>query len=507
MPYRHGAYVQEQATSLVTPVEAGAALPFVVGCAPVHNLTLAQGQTYPVNEPKLIYSFSDFVSVFGAPAAGESEEDYPLYQFAKVYIGRYGVAPVVFVNVFDPAAHRVAASTTSITLPAAGSVKVPELNVVPSTVAITLTTTTEPEEGSEDEPATTVTTYVEGTHYELSFDDGGHLVVTALTDSVSGDLMMPAGTALGFSASRMDPSAVAASDVIGGVSSAGVRTGLSLVHEVFPRFRMVPGTILAPKMSATPSVAIAIAAACTGISGHFRAMGIFDVPDTVASHTGVAGWLNASNLTLENCCCMYGNALYDGNVEPGSIHLAAVMARRDAANGDVPFWSPSNYQMLCEGLVHAGREIHLTALEAADLNGSGIVTGLNMIGGLRIWGDQTACFPGITDVKDASIPIRRMFNWIGNSLILSSWQFVSNPLRRRLIETVQDTFNCWLNGLVGKEYILGGRVTFEQGENPTTDLMQGKVTWHVYVTPPQAAKELTFLLEYDPSYFSTLFAG
>jgi len=36
--------------------------------------------------------------------------------------------------------------------------------------------------------------------------------------------------------------------------------------------------------------------------------------------------------------------------------------------------------------------------------------------------------------------------------------------------------------------------------------MQGKVTWHVYVTPPQAAKELTFTLEYDPSYFSTLFA-
>ena len=155
--------------------------------------------------------------------------------------------------------------------------------------------------------------------------------------------------------------------------------------------------------------------------------------------------------------------------------------------------------------MHAGKELHLTPLEAAELNGNGIVTGLNIIGGLRVWGDQTTVYPGNTDIKDASIPVRRMFNWIGNTLILTCWQYVSTPLRRRLIETVQDTFNCWLNGLTGKEYILGGRVTFEADENPTTDLLAGKVTWHVYVTPPQAAKELVFTIEYDPDYLSTLF--
>ena len=48
-------------------------------------------------------------------------------------------------------------------------------------------------------------------------------------------------------------------------------------------------------------------------------------------------------------------------------------------------------------------------------------------------------------------------------------------------------------------------MAFEQADNSTTDLMDGKVTWHVYVTPPQAARELTFTLEYDPSYLETLF--
>ncbi len=128
-----------------------------------------------------------------------------------------------------------------------------------------------------------------------------------------------------------------------------------------------------------------------------------------------------------------------------------------------------------------------------------------MIGGLVAWGDQTTVYPANTDVKDSSIPIRRMFNWIGNTLILTSWQKVSSPTSRRLIETVQDTFNMWLNGLKGREYILGGRVEFEMVDKPLLDLMNGIVRWHVYVTPPQAARELVFIMEYDPEYLKTLY--
>ena len=94
---------------------------------------------------------------------------------------------------------------------------------------------------------------------------------------------------------------------------------------------------------------------------------------------------------------------------------------------------------------------------------------------------------------------------MGNTLVLTCWQYVSNPVRRRMIETVQDTFNVWLNGLTGREFLLGGRVTFEEVDNPGGDLMGGKVRWHVYLTPPQAGRELMFILEYDPAYLSTLY--
>lgn len=423
MTYRHGAFFDEAPTSLVTPVEVDSALPVVVGTAPVH--TLPEGTAAPINEPRLIFTVEDFVAQFGSVPQGENRHDYTLSEFAEVFIGRYSVAPVVCINVFDPAKH---------------------------------VRNTEPEE------------------------EGGE------------------------AQSVPDASAVTPEDIIGGVDASGKRTGLALVEKVFPLFRKVPGLVCAPGFSATPSVGIAIGAACKEISGHFKAMGIADLPASIERPEDAPAWVNDNNLTDENLLLFFGTALYGGAEEYGSTHLASVIAQRDSENDGIPFWSPSNKRMLCEGLAHNGAELALTPVEAANLNGNGIITGINMIGGLVVWGDQTACYPGITDVKDASLPVRRMFNWIGNTLVLTAWQKVSNPLRRRLIASITDTFNLWLNGLAAREFILGGRVTFEAKDNSTLDLMDGKVRFHVYVTPPTAAREIMFTLEYDPTYLETLFA-
>ncbi len=412
MSYRHGAYFDEVPTSLVTPVEVDSALPVVIGTAPVHNLP--SGVKAPVNEPRLIHTVEEFQAQFGALAEGESAHDFTLTEFAHVFIGRYRVAPVVFINVFDPALHTV-----------------------------------------DDAP-------------EVSVVD---------TD-----------------------------DIIGGVESAtGKLSGLALVDKVFPLFRKVPGQILAPGFSANSAVGIAIGAACKKVSGHFRSIGVCDLPASIKRPEDAPAFVNDNNLTDPDLLLFFGTPTYNGAEEYGSTHLAGVIAQRDAKNDAIPFWSPSNKRLLCQGISHNGKELALTPLEAANLNGNGIVTGLNMIGGLVAWGDQTAAYPGVTDVKDTSIPVRRMFSFIGNTLVLTAWQKVSSPLRRRFIRSTCDTFNIWLNGLSAREFILGGRVTFEEQENPTLDLMSGKVRFHVYVTPPTAAREIVFALEYDPSYLQTLF--
>ena len=414
MSYRHGVYASEQATSLVPPVRVDSALPVVVGTAPVQTLEDETGR--PVNNPKLIFTYPDFIRQFGSLPEGAKAADYTLYEFANIYLARYAVAPVVFINVFDPAVHKNEAGEPDVTK-------------------------------------------------------------------------------------------VAPADIIGGIDPVSYgRSGLELVEEVFPRFRLVPGQILAPRFSEDVAVALVIGAKAAKINGHFKCTGIIDVPASVSHFTEAPAWINDNNLTDANLIAYFGRPLFGDVPEAGSSHLAGVVAQRDAENEGIPFWSPSNKRLLANGASHAGAELHLGPSEAAYLNGQGIVTSLNFIGGMVAWGNRTAAYPGVTDVKDTFIPIRRMFNFCANTLVLTAWQFLDTPLmRRRLVEAVCNTFNVWLNGLAAREYILGGRVEFMQTENPATDLMDGIARFHVFFTPPSPARELDFILEYDPGYLSNLF--
>src|SRR5699024_5568079 len=110
-----------------------------------------------------------------------------------------------------------------------------------------------------------------------------------------------------------------------------------------------------------------------------------------------------------------------------------------------------------------------------------------------------------TDPKDAFLALRRMFNWIGNTLTLTFWQRVDAPLNRRQIDTVLDSANIWLNGLAARQCSLGGRVEFLETENPDTDSMHGIARFHVYITPPSPNRDIDFILEDDPAYLQTLF--
>jgi phage tail sheath protein FI len=305
-----------------------------------------------------------------------------------------------------------------------------------------------------------------------------------------------------------DVSVVTVDDIIGGVDAGtGKRTGLELVHEVFPRFGLIPGQIIAPCFSTDPAVALVMGAKCAAVSGHFNCTAVAEVPDTVENYTGVHAYVMDNNLTDKNLIMMFGSPVFDGKTEPGSVHWAGITAQRDGENESIPYWSPSNKRMPANGMFHAGRELMLDPAQAAYLNGQGIVTGLSWIGGLVGWGNRTAAYPGVTDVKDTFIPIRRMFNWVGNTLVTTAWQMTDGPLTRRLAGTVCDTFNVWLNGLSRRAFLMGGRVEFLAEDNPVTDIMDGISRFHVFFTPPSPAREIDFILEYDPEYVQTLFSA
>lgn len=473
--YRHGVYASRLDTSIIPQRETSVSIPFVVGVAPVHKLP--EGSR-PVNALKMISSYSAFAKAFGWD---DDLAAHNLCEFAKVYFGLYGNSPAFFVNVFDPATHKTSVTEPEAhTFDAEGLITVGRYGLTSVVVKST--------DG--------LTTYVAGTDYDLAGPAG------VLTRKTAGAIA--AGGTVHLTYTFGDPSKVTTTDIIGGVAD-GKRTGLELLDMVFPTFRELPGLIVSPGYSATPAVALLMASKGTNVNGHFRAKAVVDLPESLTDYSDCPGWKNDHNLTDENMVVCWPRLKYGTETHWMSSHLAALYAAVDADNDDVPYETPSNKRFLAEGAAIGGVDVWLTPEEANYLNGQGIVTALNFIGGWRCWGGRTATYPDNTDVIYAYDCINRMFDWMQNQVILTFWSKVDKPLTRRLIETILDSSNIWLNGLTAKEYILGGRLEFVSGENPVTDLMDGITAFHLYVTPPSPAREIDFLLEYDPSYLQTLF--
>lgn len=361
--------------------------------------------------------------------------------------------------------------------------------------------------GGEDAGSGSGSAYVEGTDYEAAFDDDGYLVITSLKN-IDGTYKIPTGEAIAFSAQKLNPAAVDVGDVIGGVDVSGNKSGFELVDECFPRFRLVPGLLLAPGYSGNAGLAAVMAAKAANINQEFTAIALIDVPtESVGKYSDVAAWKNTNSITdPRQIVCWPGVAL-DGVYYDLSVQLAGAIAITDSENDDVPYVSPSNHAINATASVLAsGEEVWIAPDTGAYLNGQGVVTALNFIGGWVAWGNRTACYPANTDVKDSFIPVKRMFAWVGNTIIQTYWSKVDAPLNRRLIDTIIDSVNLWLNGLAARQYIIGGRVEFNPDENPSPDLLDGIARFHVYITPASPARELDFLLEYSPEYLNNLFA-
>lgn len=477
MAYRHGVYVSEIPTAITPAVTAGS-VPVVFGTAPVNLSTRA---TMPVNEPVLCFSYAEAVAAFGY----SEDWSFTLSEFIYSQFALFGVGPVVLVNVLDPATHKTAvpAATKSVV---AGTVKVAEQGILKSSVVVK----------STDE---TPVTYTLDDDYELEYDKDGNLVINILPD---GDAVGKPSLSIAYD--KLDPAAVEADDVIGGIVS-DVPTGLELVNQVFPRFRQVPGLILAPGFSHDPTVAAVMVAKAGTINGLFKAMALTDLPADEA-YSDIPAWKNTNNYTSPLQICGYPKLTLGDKTYHFSTPFAGVIGRTDEANGNIPYVSPSNQALQATGAVlDGGTPLFLGPDQAAYLNGEGIVTALNFIGGWKAWGNRTGAYPGNSDPKDAFIPVRRMMNWIANTIILTYWQRVDGPISRRLTEAIVDSLNLWLNGLTAQGALLGGRVEFREDENPTTDLMDGIVRFHTFATPPSPAREIEFITEYDAQYLGALF--
>lgn len=471
MATKHGVYVTEKATPLATPVTGTAGLQVVIGTAPVHLLDNPEAA---VNVPLLAYSFAQ-----AAQAVGYSDDfaAYSLCQSMSAAFQVVGTAPLVLINVLDPAKHAAEVEESTVQVNGGTAVLTTKGMLLKELVV---------KSGG--------TALQAGTDYTAAFNDEGEVVIALLGEG--------AHSTLTVSGKKLDAGKVTAQDIVGGVSVAtGALTGIEVVQQVFPRLGLVPGILLAPGYSKDPAVAAALQAKCSELNGVFRCICVCDVNSGAGGalkYTDVKGVKEATGLTGANTyaawlCAKVGDVVYSG-----SAIVAALMAYVDAANNDVPNMSVDNIPVsITAACLEDGTEVYLDQEQANVVVDAGVGTFLNF-SGWRAWGSNTAAYPGNTDPKDRWINVRRFMNWAANSFILTHFGRVGKNINRALIDSIVDSENLRGNGFVSSGYCAGYSVEYDAEQNPVTNLIDGKVVFTTKCTPYPPANEIHEEIVYDP---------
>ena len=481
MPYLHGIRIQENPTSVPTPVANEAGVPVVFGTAPIN---LAADPANAANKLFLCHTFAEAVEALGY---SDVYDNYTMCQAMDAFFKAFGVGPVVFCNVLDPTktAHKEAITSTSLTV-SNGQAKINEVGVIASTLVL--------KNGNTD--------LVKDTDYKLEFDDEGKVIITVIASGV---------TTITASGSKLKPSGVTASDVVGAINSnTGVYTGIQLVDKVYPQFSLTPSLLLAPGWSHNPTVGLALAEKCTDISGLFKAECVVDIDSSqsgATKYSDVASVKANSGYAHEHMICLWPMVKYAGKKMAFSAIYAAMACYTDANNDSVPSVSPSNRAIRIGAAVLAdGTEVLLDQPQANELNGAGIVTALNL-NGWKAWGNNTAAYPDTTDPKDRWIACRRFFSWWGNSFITTYMSKVGNPANYRLIESIVDSENVRANSLVSTGKCAGLRMVYSKDDNPIGNVIDGKIVFRQYLAPYTPAEDILNILEFDPSMIEAALGG
>lgn len=478
MAYQHGITVLEQATSLTAPIEGDSAIQVVFGTAPIN---LAEDPYSATNVPIIAYSYAEAVKQLGF---SYDFKKYTLCQSIYASFQLYAVAPVIFVNVLDPKKHKKQNAASTV------PVKNMQATVqVDGILADTVSVKKDTESG---------TALKVNTDYVTEFDSNGYLVITLTATGAGKD-----AKSLSVTSTSIDPTAVTAADVVGGYNaSTGAETGMELVRQIYPKFGVTPGLLLAPGWSHDPDVGLVLAAKCVEINGVFKCECIVDIDSTAEKgakvYTEVKAKKEGAGVSSEHAYPLWPCFRVGSYILWASAVVAARTAYLDAANDNVPYLSPSNKTISITGTCLAdGTEVVLDQVQANALNGVGVTTAINQ-SGWRLWGNNTAAYPGSTDPKDRWFCCRRFFSWWGNSFILTYIQYVDGPVSVQLVENIVDSENIRGNSYVAQNKCAGAHINFRAEENTATDIISGEVKFHQKLAPFVPAEDITNTLEFDP---------
>jgi hypothetical protein len=245
------------------------------------------------------------------------------------------------------------------------------------------------------------------------------------------------------------------------------------------------------------------------ISGVFKCECLLDVDTAeIKTYSEVTNWKNENGYINKHAIVLWPKVKINSKMYAQSAVYGAMVADLDYRNNEVPYISPSNKDYKISATVlEDGTEVFLDISKANVLNSNGIVTAIHF-DGWKSWGNNTSIYPTTEDPKDRFIAIRRMFDWWGNTFILNYFSKVDDPMNKRLIETLIDSENIRANGFKARFQLAEAKISFNQDENSSVDLTNGRIKFSQSLTPYPPAESIINTLEFEPEALSlSLFGG
>lgn len=482
MSYRHRISTQEIDTQITIPAEGTAGLQVAVGTAPVNMVENPEAVT---NVPVIAYSFTEAQKQLGY---NDDFKKYSLCQVMDASFRVFAVAPVIFINVLDVTKHKKSYTKSAVAV-------INRRATIEDTGIILKTLQVKDQESNVLE---------KDTDFIVSFNRGGGIDITLLsTDKAA------AVTELSLTGDQVDASMITEEDIIGGYDVAtGMETGLEVVRQVYPKFSLTPGLIIAPGWSCKPAVAAVMCAKTEELNGVFTCETAIDIDaGRVKTYTGLKEEKEEMAVTNPHAVLLWPKVRLGQKVYDYSAVWAAMTAYTDAGNNDVPVKSPSNELLnMSAAVLEDGTEVILDTSMAEVVNSYGIVTAIND-SGWKSWGNNTAAYPGTSDPKDRWICCRRMMSWYRNHFILTYKAKVDDPANYRLIESIVDSENQYLNSLTSTGDIAGGTISFNEDDNPIESILNGSIVFYTKIAFWTPAEYILNKIEFDPTIIQGALGG
>lgn len=482
MAVSHGFNLTEATTSVSAPVQVSSGLQIIVGTAPVNQLA---NPAAAVNTPLYVSTYKEAVAAVGWSS------DFAKYTLCEAISANFqvvGTAPIVVINVLDPAnkKHITALDETSVQVND-GVAEIDKVGILLEKLVV-----------KKDD--TTLTADVD---YIASFNDDG-TVSLALINGGAGD----GATTLTVSGSILDASKVTADDIVGGVNAAtGAETGLEVVRQVYPKLSKAPGILLAPRFSKNAQVCAALQAKCRKINGLFNAVCFIDLDcsaDGAQKYTDVAEQKTKQTATSREAYALWLYVKVGETVYSGSSMAAAATVYNDSQNGDRPVASPSNVTIpISAACLEDGTEVLMDQEQGTFLNDLGIATFIRSGTDFVIWGNETAAYPKNTDPKDMFLCIRRFFNYAWTSFVLDNMSKLDKPMNPKRLQSIIDSENMKGSKYVSEEACVSYRMVADTEKNTAAELVAGHYHFCLYCTPFPPLKQVNVTMEYEASSLVT----